>query len=54
VDDKFIEEIKMVCQCALMGSIYFRKDEEERIPFIIKSNWVYILMWIAKDINLSG
>lgn len=54
VNKEFIEEIKLICQCALMGSIHFRSDEEERIPFIIKSNWVYILMWIAKEINLSG
>ena len=54
VDKVFIDEVKLVCQCALMGSIHFIPEEEERIPFIIKSNWVYILMWIAKEISLSG
>ena len=54
VDGQFIEDVKMICQCALMGSTHFDADMEERLPFMVKANWVYILMWISKDITLSG
>lgn len=50
IDPKFIENIKFICQCALLGSSHFSGEKEDEIPSVIKTNWIYILMWISKDI----
>ena len=52
IDYRFIENIKFICQCALLGSTHLDDEQEKEIPQIIKNNWMYILMWIAKDICL--
>jgi hypothetical protein len=33
-----------------MGSKYMNERQEMQVPAIVKGTWVYILMWLAKDI----
>lgn len=56
----------MICQCALYGSLHRPNPDElaqktknkridssnteKGIPLVIRSNWLYMLMWISKDI----
>ena len=44
----------MICQCVLFGSLHRDTKQEISIPFMIRSNWVYMIMWISKDIVLSN
>jgi hypothetical protein len=53
LDPKFIENVKLICQCALLGCSRYNEEVEMRLPFFIRSNWVYILMWISKDVITS-
>lgn len=50
IDPKFIENVKLICLTALIGSCYYDEAREKDVPYPIKSNWLYILMWISKDI----
>ena len=52
IDLRFIENVKLICQCALLGSSHCNEEQEKDLPQTIKNNWVYILMWISKDICL--
>lgn len=54
IDPKFIENIKLICQCALAGCSHLDKELDSQIPDFMKHNWVYILMWIAKDICMTS
>jgi len=54
VDPVFIENCKLVCQCALIGASHYSDKQEEKIPEYIRTNWVYILTWLAKDICLTS
>ena len=53
VSPKFIHEVLFVCQCAILGIVHFDAEEERGLPAIIKSTWVYILCWLAKDIVIN-
>jgi len=69
LDAIFIENIQLICQCCLYGSLH-RADPNEQakkknkrgelikteknIPIVIKSNWLYNLMWICKDILMTN
>ena len=44
----------MICQCVLFGSLHRDAKQEKAIPFMIRSNWVYMIMWVSKDIVLSN
>ena len=50
VDAKFVENIMYICQCSVLGAIHLTKEEEKHVPKLVQSTWVYILMWLAKDI----
>ena len=50
VDANFVENCMYICQCAILGAIYLNKDDEKNVPKTVQSTWVYILMWLAKDI----
>ena len=39
-----------ICQCAIMGSKYMTPAQEMNIPPMVKGTWVYILMWLSRDI----
>ena len=54
LDNVFIENVKMICQCVLFGSLHRDAKQEKAIPFMIRSNWVYMIMWVSKDIVLSN
>jgi hypothetical protein len=70
LDPIFIENISLICQCCLYGSLHrsdpnelqkknFKnkssaKKTEQNIPIVVKSNWLYNLMWISKDILTSN
>ena len=50
VDSVFVENTMYICQCAILGAIHLNKQEEKYVPKVVQSTWVYILMWVAKDI----
>ena len=51
VDKNFIDNIKYVVQCLINGASHFSKeDEEKRVPFMVRHNWIYILFWECKEI----
>ena len=50
VDAKFIQNVMYICQCAIMGSKYMTPAQELNIPPMVKGTWVYILMWLSRDI----
>ena len=54
IEPKFIENVKMICQTALLGSLHYNREQEKDVPSCIRTNWLYILMWIAKDICLKS
>jgi len=34
----------------MLGSLHYNEQMEKQIPTVIKTNWIYILLWISKDI----
>ena len=50
VDALFIENVSFICQCAMLGSKRMDAKAEMKFPPIMKAIWVYILMWLCKDI----
>jgi hypothetical protein len=54
IEPKFIENVKMICQTALLGSLHYTKEQEKDLPSCIRGNWLYVLMWVAKDICLKS
>ena len=50
VDGLFIKQTSFICQCAMLGSQHFDAKAEMKFPPVLKSTWVYILMWLCKDI----
>ena len=54
VDDNFIDRSVFICTVCQFGALHFQLEKENRIPFVIKSNWVYQLMWVSKDIVQSA
>jgi hypothetical protein len=49
VDPLFIKNVSFICQCAMLGSQHMNAEDEKKFPPIMKSTWVYILMWLCKD-----
>jgi len=38
----------------MVGSIHLSENQEIILPATMKSNWVYILMWLIKDYELTN
>ena len=50
IEPKFVANVKLICQSALLGSLHHGEAIEKQIPTVIRTNWVYLLMWISKDV----
>lgn len=50
VSPAFVEDLKLICQCALMGCSHYAAEKEEAIPTYCSHNWVYQLCWLAKEL----
>lgn len=50
VEAKFIDNVFFICQCAILGSKCLDEKQESHIPPLVKNTWVYIIMWLSKDI----
>jgi hypothetical protein len=50
IEPKFVANVKLICQSALLGSLHHNEAMEKQIPTVIRTNWVYLLMWISKDV----
>lgn len=47
---QFVENIKLISQCALMGCTHLPQEKQNQLPKYILDNWVYKLCWLAMDI----
>lgn len=53
VSPKFIQNIKLVCECAMVGALGLNQNQEKNVPTYIQRNWVYALMWVCKEVAIQ-
>jgi hypothetical protein len=53
VNPRFVDHTLHICQAAILGMMRLSTEQENEIPPIVKSMWVYILCWLAKDIVIN-